>query len=117
MKEKIIEFRTEKCWKLNFIDGIVSLMAVYELVCIFNPELTEKGKLVKKIEDWIEKIGGKVKKKEEWGRKELAYQIKKFSKGFYVFWQLKAEPSKINNLFPKIKLEENIIRHLLVRTG
>lgn len=91
-------------------------MAVYELTCVFNPELADKKKLIEKIEGWMKEIGAKVKKKEEWGKKELAYRIKKLSGGIYIFWQLEAEPSKISNLFPKIKLEDDIIRYLLVKT-
>ena len=89
-------------------------MFVYELTCIFDPKADSK-KLIKKIEGWMEKIGAKVKKKEEWGNKDLAYRIKKNHQGFFVFWQLEAESSKIVGLFPKIKLEEGIIRYLLVK--
>lgn len=92
-------------------------MVVYELTCVFNPKLADKKKLIEKVEGWIKEIGGKIKKKEEWGRKELAYQIKKNSHGFYVFWKLQTEPSKINNLLSKIKSENDIIRDLLVKTA
>ncbi len=92
-------------------------MVIYELICILNPEVEDKKQLIKKIEGWFKDIEVKVKKKEEWGKKELAYQINKNTEGFYVFWEMEVEPSKVNNLFPKIKLEENIIRHLLVRTS
>ena len=115
MKERIIKLKTEKYWKLNFTDGILILMINYELVCILNPQLDDKKKLVKEIEAWMENIGAKIKKKEEWGNKELAYQIKKFSNGFYIFWRIEAEPAKIGALLSKIKLEDRIIRYLLVR--
>lgn len=91
-------------------------MAVYELTCVFQPEIKEEKKLIRQIEDWIKALGGKVRKREEWGKKELAYKIRKFGEGFYLFWELEADPSKIGEIFPKIKLEENIIRHLLVKT-
>lgn len=91
-------------------------MNTYELVCVLSPELGDKEeKLIKKIESWIKKIGAKIKKKDFWGKKELAYQIKNFSEGGYFFWQLEADPLKIVELSPKIKLEDNIIRYLLVR--
>ena len=115
MKVKTIRFKKEKFWKLSFISGILILMVDYELTCIFNPDLKDKQKLISKIEGWIKKIGGKIEKKEKWGSKDLVYRIKKFSRGFYVFWQLKAKADRINELFPKIKLEEDIIRYLLVR--
>lgn len=86
------------------------------MVCLFQPE-SETKQLIKKIETWLKEIGGKVKKKEEWGKKELAYQIKKESYGIYVFWQIEAEPGKISRLSPKIKLEKDVIRYLLVKTG
>lgn len=86
------------------------------MACIFHPQ-SETKKLIEKIEAWIKEMKGKVKKKEEWGKKELANRIKKESYGIYVFWQLKAEPDKINTLSPKIKLENDILRYLLVKTG
>lgn len=89
-------------------------MSIYELTCVFDPKSDSKN-LIKKIAGWMEKIGAKVEKKEEWGTKELAYQIKKNSQGFFVFWQFQAEPSKIGDLLGKIKLEDNVIRYLLVR--
>lgn len=92
-------------------------MAIYELTAIFQPEIKDKKGLIKEIEDWIKALPGKLEKKEEWGKKELAYPINKQREGFYLFWELETEPGLINNLITKIKLEENIIRHLLVRTN
>lgn len=89
-------------------------MSVYELTCVFDPKSDAKN-LIKKIEGWMEKMGAKVEKKEEWGTKELAYPIKKNSQGFFVFWQFQAEPYSIGDLLKKIKLEDNVVRHLLVR--
>jgi len=92
-------------------------MVVYELTCLLDPKIKERKKLIAKIEKWITGIGGKIKKKEDWGKKELAYRIGKNTEAFYFFWKFEAEKEKINKLFPKIKLEEKIIRHLLVRTS
>jgi len=90
-------------------------MAVYEFICILKPTVKVRKKLIEKIEAWFKKSDVKIKDKKEWGKKELAYPIQKHSHGFYYFWQLSAEPKKIIELDPKIKLEEKIIRHLLVR--
>ncbi len=89
-------------------------MADYELTCIFEPQ-TDNKKLIKKIDSWLKEMGAKVKKKEEWGEKELAYRINKNSQGFYFFWEFEVEPSKVKTLSPKINLESGIMRHLLVR--
>lgn len=91
-------------------------MAEYELVCVFNPESDSK-KLIKKIEGWFKDITAEVKKKEDLKEKGLAYKIKKLTRGYYFLWYLEADSSKISRLFPKIKLEDAIIRHLLVKTA
>ena len=89
-------------------------MAIYELTCVFAPQSDSK-KLMDKVEGWLKEIGAKIKKKDEWGKKKLAYQIGNHSEGWYVLWRLEAKPDRIGNLAPEIKLEEKIIRNLLVR--
>ncbi len=92
-------------------------MSFYELVCVFPASLKTKKKLVQQIESWFKEIQAQVKEKKEWGKRRLAYPIKKHQEGAYFFWLLSAEPKKIVELNTKIRLENEIIRHLLTKKG
>jgi len=58
---------------------------------------------------------GKVVKEDFWGNKDLAYPIKRQSKGFYAHFEISADPKGAKGLDKTLKLEEDILRYLLVR--
>ncbi len=90
-------------------------MRSYELVVVVRPSLKEadRKKLVESVKDILK--GVKVKKENDWGQKPLSYIIKKEIAGYYYQWLLEAEtvPTDIEQ---KILRNENIIRHLMLRT-
>ena len=90
-------------------------LKTYELtvITILSPTSTRGKENLKEIEGKIKKIG-KIDKKESWGEKKLAYPIKKNQNGFYYFFQFNTQPSEIANLDKYLKLNENVIRHLIV---
>lgn len=92
-------------------------MYEYELIIIADVSLPEEKRqtLLKKIEDLIKKEGGKVAKVNEWGKRSLAYPIKKQTKGYYYLLELEFDLPTNGNLANKVKLEEKIIRSLLVK--
>lgn len=92
-------------------------MKDYELVLVIDPDLAgaDQKKLVSKIKKIIEELKGKVGKTDEWGKKELAYPIKKKNLGYYFLLEVKlpsTAPAEIEN---KLKLEERLMRYLLVK--
>ena len=90
-------------------------LKTYQLTIIttLNPTSTKGKENLKEIGERIKKIG-KIDKKESWGEKKLAYPIKKNQNGFYYFFQFNAPSSKVASLDNFLKLNENIIRHLIV---
>lgn len=58
---------------------------------------------------------GKVKKEDLWGDREFAYPLKKATKGFYAHFEIETDPKNVKALDKVLNLEENILRHLLVR--
>ena len=50
-----------------------------------------------------------------WGARDLAYPIKKQTKGYYVHFEFETEPKVVVDLDKSLKVEENILRFLLVR--
>lgn len=58
---------------------------------------------------------GKVEKEDLWGVRDLVYPIKRQTKGFYAHFEVTADPKQAKGLDKQLKVEENIIRYLLVR--
>lgn len=87
----------------------------YELTVItpLSPTSAKGEKALKKVEANI-KEAGKLDKKEDWGEKKLAYPIKKHQSGFYHFFRFHASPATIANLDKSLKLNDNIIRYLII---
>jgi small subunit ribosomal protein S6 len=75
-------------------------MRYYETLYLINPELAEEDcrGVIDKFNSLIEKNNGVVIKVDEWGKKTLAYQIKKFDKGYYVLLQYCGEPGLLTEL-------------------
>ncbi len=70
-------------------------MHLYESIFIINPNQTdeETANVIKKMQDVVAKQGGEMIKFEDWGKKKLAYEIKKQKRGHYAFFQFKAAPA------------------------
>ena len=92
-------------------------MNSYNLTLVLKPDLTEDER--KTLLDSVTKklIGedGKIDKTDMWGSKDLAYTIKKQTKGFYVHFEATTDPKNGKAIDNTLKLEEDILRYLLVR--
>ncbi len=87
----------------------------YELTLILEPEIKsqEKEKLLQKLEKEINQKG-KVKESKEWGKKQLAYSIKKQEAGIFYWLFFEADSPILLQLEKKLKQEDQIMRYLLV---
>ena len=92
-------------------------MAFYESVVIARPELTETqiDNLIKDLSDIINKDGGKVVKKEQWGLRSFAYKINKNKKGHYFMLNLDSAPTTIFEYERQMRINEDIIRFLTIK--
>lgn len=92
-------------------------MNEYELVVVLPGGVTSaKKKAAHEIIEKLVKINkGKVLGVEEWGDKELTFAIKKNLTGFFMIYQLELTPEGARTIEPKLKLEDQFIRHLLVK--
>jgi small subunit ribosomal protein S6 len=90
-------------------------MRHYELVCIVHPDLDEAAfnEVIEKIKGWVVDTGGIVDKVEIWGRKRLAYVIKKHREGQYVLFNLSLEPSAITTMDQNLRFMEPVIRYMI----
>jgi small subunit ribosomal protein S6 len=91
-------------------------MRKYELVCIVHPDLDETAfnGIVEKVKGWIAETSGSVDKVEVWGRKRLAYTIKKQREGQYVMFNLGLEPAATAPLEKNLRFLEPVIRYMLI---
>lgn len=92
-------------------------MDTYELTFILRGDLSEKERDdgISQVRKWVEEGKGKVVSSDLWGKKSLAYRIKKFLEGIYVFMRLDLGAKEVAQLSGKLRLEENVIRYLLVK--
>jgi len=90
-------------------------MRHYELVCIIHPDLDEAAfnGIVEKIKAWVTEIKGSTDKVEVWGRKRMAYTIKKHREGQYVLFNLSLEPAATAALEQNLRFQESIIRYMI----
>jgi small subunit ribosomal protein S6 len=93
------------------------IMPIYESIFIINPNLSDEeiAGVIKKMQDVVAKQGGEMIKFEDWGKKKLAYEIKKHKRGHYAFFQFKAAPTAISELERTYKLTDTVIKFLTVK--
>ena len=94
-------------------------MNMYELTLILPQNTTAaKKKAVTETIDKIVKMNkGEIKKTEDWGEKQLAYAIAKNTSGTFLHFELELENQSVKALSDKLRMEDGIIRNLLVRKG
>lgn len=92
-------------------------MENYESIFIIKPDIKEedvKG-IIKVITDSVTKNSGAVKKEEVWGKRQLAYPVKKFKEGFYYKLEFTAPTSSIVKLEEAYRLNDDILRTMITR--
>jgi len=91
-------------------------MRKYELTVILPPSFSKKeqDKIASDIKKEVEAIDGKMGKQDLWGKKELSYPIEKNSEGIFVLFPFEAPADKIKEFEAKLRLNEKLLRHLLL---
>lgn len=94
-------------------------MREYEVTIILQPELSdeEREEIVERIKGWLlsGKDGAEILLEDRWGKRTLAYPIRKFTEGFYVYFDVKMDPLVVNEAERNISYVEDILRHLIIR--
>ncbi len=89
----------------------------YELALVATPALpeAEHDRVISSFEELIASLGGTVQKVDRWGRRKLAYSIRKFSEGNYTVILYDGQPDVEKEIVRRIKLSDNFLRFLSVR--
>jgi len=92
-------------------------MRQYETVFLISPNLEEEetAKIITQISGIISKEKGKLIQEDRWGKKRLAYPIKKFEEAFYVFFHYEGDSNIPFELERRFKQTEAILRFLTVK--
>ena len=92
-------------------------MRNYELGFVIHPEVEQSDvtQAVDKVGQYVLAGGGEVTSVDVYGRRVLAYPIRKQKEGTYVFLHAQLDPQAIQELERNLKLDEEILRYLLIR--
>jgi small subunit ribosomal protein S6 len=92
-------------------------MREYEVMVIFDPDTEERTvqPTLEKHLRVITKGGGTVDNLDVWGRRRLAYEIRKKSEGIYAVINLTAEPNDVKELDRQFTINESIMRTKVIR--
>jgi small subunit ribosomal protein S6 len=93
---------------------MMSDLKLYELMLLFTPEMAETAVLkeISLIKDRISKTG-KVTIEDFWGKRPLAYPIKKMESGYYQVFRFSFSPEEVKELDQELRLTPSVLRFLI----
>jgi len=92
-------------------------LPLYETLLILDPRPTDEevAQLLAKLQDALKELSVTVRRVDNWGKRRLAYEIKKQREGTYVVFEVLAEPAALKEFERQLKLNENVLRVLSTR--
>jgi small subunit ribosomal protein S6 len=95
-------------------------MRSYELMFVVDPRLTEEeaGAVTSEFRNQAEAAGAQIVRVENWGRRKLAYEIKKLKEGRYVLFYLLTEDGahSLADVEHRLEQHDQVLRYMLIRT-
>jgi small subunit ribosomal protein S6 len=92
-------------------------MRQYETIYIVNPNLDVDSvkEVIAKFSDLIKRLKGSIVSVNEWGKKKLAYEVKRFDKGYYVVLNFCGVPGIVRELERNLKLDDRVLKYQTVK--
>ena len=89
----------------------------YEMVVLINPELADDRleAAIGNISRFITERGGTVANIDRWGKKKLAYPIKRAKEATYILAHFQLKPERSKELEANLRITEDVLRHLLIK--
>jgi len=90
-------------------------MRHYEIVLLIHPDQSEQvPAMLERYKGLVTAAGGKVHRVEDWGRRQLAYQIDKLGKAHYLCLNIEATSATLGELETGFRFNDAVLRHLTV---
>lgn len=91
-------------------------LRTYEALYICSPELEEGDiqTIDQKYQALVQEHGGSIVRSEIWGKRKLAYMVKKHIEGVYILFRFEANPEFVKRIEAAFKLDDSVIRYLVV---
>ena len=90
-------------------------MRQYEVGVILHPDLEiDLERTTEKIEKIITGLGGKIDATDSWGKRKLAYKIKKQDWGLYIFFQITIDPAQVQAIDNSLRITDEVMRYIIV---
>lgn len=91
-------------------------MRHYEIVFLAHPDQSEQvPAMIERYRAMVEKNGGAIHRLEDWGRRQLAYPIKKLHKAHYVMMNVECDNEALDALKHAFRYNDAILRHLILQ--
>lgn len=90
-------------------------MRKYEVIFIAHPDLDEENlnNVIEKVKGWITDGKGEVVSVDNWGKKRMAYRIRKQHDGQYVLITANMDPASVKDLSQNMRFVESIMRSMI----
>ncbi len=91
-------------------------MRAYELMVICDGALEESAvsAVINQVHAEVESAGGTTVSTDKWGRRRFAYEINHKHEGFYIVFELLADPGTLDELDRRLRLADAVVRHKLL---
>ena len=88
----------------------------YETIFILRPDTNQDGiqSVNQRVRTVIDGKGGKILKLDNWGKRKLAYEIRKQLKGIYLYWQYLGTPDTVAEIERNLRMVDSVIRYYTV---
>ncbi len=89
----------------------------FETIFILRPDTNQDGiQLVNtRVRAVIDQMGGRLLKLDNWGKRKLAYEVKKQLKGIYLYWQYLGTPGVVEEIERNLRMLDSVIRYYTVK--
>ena len=96
---------------------VQATMNKYELALVVSAKVDEEVRTatVEKAKEAVTSLGGQITNVDDWGIKQLAYEIQKQTEAYYYFIQFEGESDCPNELEKRMRIMDNVLRYLVVR--
>ena len=97
----------------------MSDLRVYEVTFVVQPDLEDEARkeFIEKMKTTLTHGEGEDAAPvfEDWGKRQMAYNIKRFTEAYYLYFEAKLDPTRVRPIEQTLNYDENVLRYLFVR--